>query len=141
MLVIIVFISIIAIGAIMVGTSFTKKRTGVVRNDVTITIGDATITAEIANTEAERSSGLGGRDELSTHEGMLFIFDAPTLPSFWMKDMKFPIDIVWIRAQKIIGFAENVDPQIGAKDIDLKLYTPPNFVDTVLELGPNAGRN
>jgi uncharacterized membrane protein (UPF0127 family) len=55
-----------------------------------------------------------------------------------MKDMKFPIDIVWINGDKIVGFEENVQPMPGARDSDLKIYYPPAPVNKVLEL--KAGR-
>src|SRR5947208_11440214 len=43
-----------------------------------------------------RSRGLQGKEGLKKNEGMLFIFEQDGLHRFWMKDMKFPIDIIWI---------------------------------------------
>ena len=52
--------------------------------------------------------------------------------------MKFPIDIIWIHENKIVGFEENIDPQIGANSAELKVYYPGTPVERVLEL--SAGR-
>jgi uncharacterized membrane protein (UPF0127 family) len=56
---------------------------------------------------------------------------------FWMKDMKFPIDIIWISGKTIAGFAESVNPEPEKTIFSLTSYSPPQPVDTVLEI--NAG--
>jgi len=61
------------------------------------------VTAEIAKTEEERARGLMFRDRLGENEGMLFIFEEPDFYSFWMKNMKFPIDIIWLSEEKKRG--------------------------------------
>jgi uncharacterized membrane protein (UPF0127 family) len=62
----------------------------------TIYVGERPFNIEIAETYDQQSLGLGGRDELKPNTGMFFVFPSPSVQSFWMKDMKFPIDIVWI---------------------------------------------
>ena len=52
--------------------------------------------------------GLGNRDELAWHDGMLFVYDEPAFLAFWMKRMRFDIDIVWIRERRIVGIEEFV---------------------------------
>lgn len=131
-------ISLVLFGAIIAGVFYTLKNGSAIRKDAEITIGKTIITAEIANTEAERDSGLGGRNELGQKQGMYFMFGEPVFPAFWMKDMKFPIDIVWIKESKVIGTTKNIDPQIGALDDELKLYEPPDFIDNALELRAGA---
>ena len=133
-IVIILFIAIVA------SMFFVAKPVSAVRGDMEIKIGDTRITAQVAHTEAEREKGLGGIDALYEHDGMFFIFDGPVFPSFWMKDMKIPIDIVWISGGKVIGFEENVDPEIGVTELNLKLYKPSDFVNNVLELRAGAVR-
>ncbi len=61
-----------------------------------VTVAGETITVEIADTPAERRLGLSGRPILPADHGLLFIFDEPGYHSFWMKDMNFPIDILWL---------------------------------------------
>ena len=74
-------------------------------------IGDQTMYVEIADTEASRELGLGGRKGLAPDEGMLFVFPIEGKFSFWMKDMKFPIDILWIASDGSIVYSkENVSP-------------------------------
>src|SRR4030042_2564613 len=65
-------------------------------NFKTAQINGQKIFVEIADTPEKRSQGLSGRDNLSQNQGMLFIFNQPAIPSFWMKDMNFPLDFIWI---------------------------------------------
>ena len=76
-----------------------------------MTIGDATITVEKADTEAARERGLSGRASLAPDTGMLFVFEYSQIRGFWMKDMRFPIDIVWAdETGKVVTIAENLSP-------------------------------
>ena len=100
-------------------------------------IGSKIIEVEIADTVAARARGLSYRDSLGENNGLYFIFDSPGNQAFWMKDMNFPIDIIWIKDDKIVGVAENVMPQPGAQLWQLKSYSSPVPVNRVLEV--NAG--
>ena len=102
-----------------------------------LTVGTHTFSVELATTMREQACGLSGRTGLADHDGMLFLFNRGSIQSFWMKDMSFPLDIIWISGGKVAGFAQNVDPQIGAPIWKLKIYTSPPNVDQVLEV--NAG--
>ena len=79
----------------------------------TVTIGNTVFNVEIASTTAEQTIGLSGRKSLAENEGMFFTFNSPGVQNFWMKDMNFPIDIIWISGNKVAGFAENAEPQPG----------------------------
>jgi|SRR3989344_4381612 len=93
-------------------------------------IDGAIINIEIADTDEERNRGLSGRESLSESSGMLFTFDKPGLHGIWMKDMKFPIDIAWIDAQKtVIGVEKNVSP-----DTFPQVFYPPSDALYVLEV-------
>ncbi|MBW2272729.1 MAG: DUF192 domain-containing protein [Deltaproteobacteria bacterium] len=64
---------------------------------------------EIVRTRAEQSRGLGYRDSLAWDRGMLFPYDdRPDFHAFWMKGMRFDIDIVWIRDGRVIDIAHRV---------------------------------
>jgi uncharacterized membrane protein (UPF0127 family) len=78
----------------------------------TITLPTGTqIRAEVADTESSRQRGLMFRDRLPSDEGMLFIFEQPMPYRFWMKNCKFPIDIIWMNEQKVIVYiTENAPP-------------------------------
>ena len=98
-----------------------------------VVIAGTTINVEIAQTEAEREQGLSGNKPLADDEGMLFIFDKPGYHGFWMKDMLFSIDIIWISAdKKIVHIETNLSP-----DTYPKSFSPFEPAQYVLEV--NAG--
>ena len=59
-------------------------------------VGEATFRVDIADTREKRGLGLSGRPQLADGEGMLFVFPSSGKYPFWMKDMNFPLDIIWI---------------------------------------------
>ncbi len=94
------------------------------------------IIAEIVDTPALRTLGLSGRSGLLENTGMLFLFPDARQYIFWMKDMRFPIDIVWIRGTRVVAITERVAvPPSGTTDEELRRYMPPEDVDRVLEIG------
>jgi uncharacterized protein len=103
----------------------------------TVSIDGKNFEVEIADSMATRAQGLSGRDQLGDDKGMLFIFGNPAMNGFWMKDMKFPIDMIWINGDRILGASENVQPEPGKSIFSLKVYYPPSAADKVLEV--NAG--
>ena len=73
-------------------------------------INDETFVVEVAQTEKERIQGLSGRNEMP-NDGMFFIFDKDGRHGIWMKDMQFPIDILWLGSDfAVVDFKENVLP-------------------------------
>jgi uncharacterized membrane protein (UPF0127 family) len=95
----------------------------------TVLLKNISISVSIAQTNAERTQGLGGRDGLKENEGMLFVFDKPDTYGFWMKDMKFSIDIVWILGGKIIFIEKSLSPTTYPK-----VFSPTSPAQFVLEL-------
>ncbi len=66
---------------------------------------------EVAKTSSELSRGLSFREYLPENQGMLFVFDKDGYYSFWMKDMKFNLDIIWINSNGIVVHIEkNLPP-------------------------------
>lgn len=111
--------------------------------DKTLTInGNYVVEVEIANNDIKRQRGLSGRATLGEGKGMLFTFEdrKDTLyPVFWMKDMKFPIDIIWINEDKVVYLDRNVPPADPKMvDKDLTLYVPPMPVSAVLEVSAGS---
>ncbi|MDP2598198.1 MAG: DUF192 domain-containing protein [Candidatus Liptonbacteria bacterium] len=107
-----------------------------------IMIGTNTFNVEVASTTLELARGLSGREGLAPGTGMLFLFNGiinrPGIQHFWMKDMRFPLDIIWISGDKVVGFSENVPPPAsGTSSGDLVIYNSPDNTDKVLEV--NAG--
>lgn len=87
----------------------------------------------IAKTPNTRERGLGGYASLDTDQGMLFIFPRPTSVNFWMEDMKFSLDFVWMSSDHtIVGITSNISP-----DTYPASFPSPGKVQFVLEL--NAG--
>ena len=74
-------------------------------------IGKQVLNVSVADTPEKREQGLSGTASLTDKQGMLFVFDSPNRPSFWMKDMNYSLDIIWIdENKKIVGVSENLDP-------------------------------
>jgi uncharacterized protein len=96
-----------------------------------VTLAGQTFTVEIAQTGQERAQGLSGRDPLGEDSGMLFIFDQPAVYPFWMKDMKFPLDIIWIDNSRVVDIWANAPAPTSA---DTPLYSPGVAASYVLEV-------
>ncbi|MCL2335340.1 MAG: DUF192 domain-containing protein [Endomicrobia bacterium] len=80
-----------------------------------------------------QEQGLSYRKEVP-EDGMIFLFDATARQVFWMKDMNFPIDIIWIASDKVVGMAENAAPEPNTAQRNLRQYYSPENVNIVVEL-------
>jgi len=84
---------------------------------------------ELSQNLGERELGLSGRQSLASGKGMLFIFPKPGLYVIWMKNMKFPIDIIWLdQNYKVIYIKENARPESYPET-----FSPPDLAQYVLE--------
>ena len=72
-----------------------------------VSLGGTKISVELALTNEDKAKGLSGRETLAEDTGMLFVFDYPSIHPFWMKDMNFPIDMIWIDENGIIVYIEH----------------------------------
>jgi len=91
------------------------------------------IQAELALSPAQWQQGLSGRKKLEENKGMLFVFPESSYQTFWMKDMRFSIDIIWIDENfQIVGIEKNVPPCRTSED-KCPLYSSPLPVKYVLE--------
>lgn len=98
-----------------------------------VVFDNAELLVEIADDPREIEKGLGERESLPSNSGMLFILPAPIIPGFWMKDMKFPVDVIWIDSgKKVIHITEGLTP-----DTFPETFSPPLPVQYILEV--NAG--
>lgn len=97
-------------------------------------LGDKTFTIALADDPKERMNGLSGKDRLQEDRGMLFVFEKPDYYSFWMRGMKFPLDIIFIKDDKIVKIFQNVST---SREESLPVYQPSIPSDKVLEI--NAG--
>jgi uncharacterized protein len=132
---------VIFVSAAMVGLAFFAAFSGsnlslpkLGAEKAQVMIGQVSMEVEIAATPEERAKGLSGRQSLKEDSGMLFNFPDYQARDFWMKDMGFPLDIIWISGGKIVGIEKNVQPE---GDTPQKRYYSPGPVNQVLEV--NAG--
>jgi uncharacterized membrane protein (UPF0127 family) len=102
-----------------------------------VVINSTHIAVDISDTPALREQGLSDRSSLVGNTGMLFIFDTPNMYGFWMKDMNFAIDILWIDNTKhIISCEKSLTPESyptvyrPKKPILYALELPSGFCDT-----------
>ena len=94
------------------------------------------IPVEVADTLKKRSLGLGNRPSLKKGWGMLFVFEERKPHRFWMKDMRFPLDIIWLDNHRIVHINHNAEP--ASSDDEPEIMTSPVPVNFVLEIA--AGR-
>ena len=93
-------------------------------------IAGQTVYVSIADTESSRELGLGGRTGLASDEGMLFIFPQEGKYPFWMKDMKFSIDILWLSNDGTVVYVQpDVSPETYPKS-----FGPDTLARYVLEV-------
>lgn len=114
---------------LLLGVNHSKVERAIVF-DRTVTLGSQTLSVAVANTNSLRNQGLSNSKNFANGQGMLFVFDSPNVPSFWMKDMNYPIDIIWINQdKKIVGAEEDVEP-----DTYPKTFSPKEPVMYALEV-------
>lgn len=78
---------------------------------VNVTVNGLVLVTDISVTNEQRTKGLSEKDDLAENEAMLFVFGNEAKHTFWMKDMKFPIDIIWLDSNgKIVHMEENLMP-------------------------------
>jgi uncharacterized membrane protein (UPF0127 family) len=76
-----------------------------------ISLDDVTIQVRVADTAEKQQHGLSNTDSLATNQGMLFVFPQDGKYAFWMKDMKYALDILWLNANgRIVHIEQNVKP-------------------------------
>ncbi len=86
-----------------------------------------------ADNEEKLEKGLSDRESLDDKSLMLFVFNNPSTYGFWMKDMKFNIDIVWLdESYKVVHVEENLSPETYPK-----IFYPKSKALYVLEANPN----
>lgn len=91
--------------------------------------------SEVMVKDEDRAMGLMFRSSLPSDRGMLFVFEQPDFHTIWMKNCKFPIDIVWLDAnRRVVDVAPSVPP---CKADPCAIYQPMRRASYVVEM--NAG--
>ena len=99
-----------------------------------VVINKTAFTVEVANEPLEQIKGLSGHAPLQDNQAMLFIFPKKQTRNFWMKNMLFPIDILWIEDNQIVKIDKALPPEGETPEKSYSSITPVNYV---LEI--NAG--
>ena len=121
----IIFISIFLVVVFSIFIMQSKKSPNVCFDE------DTCIEVELADTVEKRMLGLMYRDELNEDKGMIFIFDEPGVHKFWMKNVKFPIDMIFLDINDKVVYIEHSAPPCTV--INCPLYGPDTDIFTVIE--------
>lgn len=124
------YLIIICVALFIVGGIYLKFREYVLPTAV-VKIAGQKIKVELAKTPKAQTKGLSGRKELAENQGLLFLFPVSQKRGFWMKDMNFPIDIIWLNNGEVVDFAPNLPPAV---EITPPVYYPRAPVNAVLEV-------
>lgn len=113
--VIVIIFGSIALGALLLLASTFIQPTASSVSDgykhAEIRLKGAIFNVRVADTSALRARGLSGSKPLTDNEGMFFVFDASDRIGFWMKDMLYALDIVWLDTDmKIVHIEKNLSP-------------------------------
>ena len=101
-----------------------------------VVINEKIIFVELAITPEDRQRGLMERDILEKDNGMLFVFSEEDAYSFWMKNMKISLDIIWINADgNVVYFVEGAPPCVQSP---CQTYSPNADALYVLEVNPGV---
>ncbi len=106
------------------------------RKSTKVLVDDQSFRVTVAKSEKDKQIGLSKTDKIGDSQGMLFVFDSPDYYPFWMKEMKFPIDIIYINGDKVTTVINSAKPPTSANE-NLNIYQPGDKSDKVLEV--NAG--
>jgi len=101
----------------------------------TVDINGHVFKIEAVYSSTDIMRGLSGRETMADDQAMLFIFPDKQLRTFWMKDMNFNIDLLWIENNEIVAFENNMLAPVENIPLnELLRYTSPQPVDKVLEI-------
>lgn len=128
-----IFLFMLIATSLLVGAFYFKKiQDKKNKQDNVISLGKCDISIETADNDELRRLGLSNRDSLCENCGMLFLFEKENNYSFWMKDMRFPIDIIWLRDDKVVDISQDISHK------SRNVHTSKEKVNKVLELNANA---
>ncbi len=129
--------TLISIGALIAAAVLLRHATPtLLENKKILWLKDIPINIAIAKTNSQRQRGLGGRDSLPPNHGMFFVFDHDDRYNFWMKDMHFAIDILWLDQNlTVVDIKLNAAPESYPTN-----FTPRSPSRFVLELPAGFSR-
>lgn len=97
----------------------------------TLRMGDGVFKAQVARTDAERAQGLSDTAALRSDQAMILVYGSDAKWSIWMKDMNYPIDIVWLdKTKTAVHIVKNAPPE----SYPYEQFAPKKEARYVLEL-------
>ncbi|MBU0661382.1 DUF192 domain-containing protein [Patescibacteria group bacterium] len=123
---------------IFIGGSIYLFRASKVLDVVGVRIHDHDLQVLVAETITQKHKGLGKRDTLDPYDGMLFSYKKAGRYGIVMRDMRFPIDVVWLNDAVIIDMAAHVALEPGVKEWELTPYYPRGDADVFIEFPAGA---
>lgn len=125
-----IFIVLAAVGGVIIWQQ-TKPAQQQPRYDKSLTIDGTRFNAFVARTEADRQQGLSDSPQINSDQAMVFVFESDSKWGIWMKDMNYPIDILWLdTAKKVQNIVTNAQPDSYPETS----FYPPNNTRYVIEL-------
>ena len=122
------------VGAFVVSFVFLGIWNNLAPSTEVIILADEPLEVYVAKTLKDTYKGLGGRDDLGGKDGMLFVFDFPGQHGIVMRNMRFPLDIVWLHKGRVVDMALDVPIEPGVPEYALISYRPLEDATMVLEL-------
>lgn len=119
---------------VLVAVSIGYRIYGALWTKATIKIGSQEIRVLVADTANHRIKGWSDRKDMGKYGGMLFVFPDSDRYGMVMRDMHFPLDIIWLYNNKIVDIAPNLPPQRGVPEEQLTVYKPRSEADLILEV-------
>ena len=100
-----------------------------------VIVGNSSVVVETADTPEKTQQGLSDREKLCSDCGMLFIFDQPGIYPFWMRKMRFDIDIIWIAGDRVVDITYSAKvPPTEELEAPRTFYQSKELVNKVLEV-------
>ena len=99
-----------------------------------VRIGREQLKVLVASTQAHRVEGWSNKKDMGNYQGMLFVFPERSQHTMVMREMRFPLDIIWLDGLTIVDIAPNLAPEAGRAEADLTPYFARLLSTQVLEL-------
>lgn len=107
------------------------------RPDTKLWLGNGVFRIDIASNKSTREKGFSRKSEIAVDQALLMIFPSEDRWDIWMKDMNFPIDIVWLNKDKKVVYIVKNAPI----DNPTRVYKPETPALYVLELPAGTTTN
>ena len=131
------FILVIGIVAIVIATAIAFMALNF-QPRTEIRLGSGVFRAKVADTNDLRVLGLSGVTSLKSNEALLMVFESDAQWGIWMKDMKIPLDIIWLdKDKKVVHIVKNAAPELSTSEI----FTPKDPARYVLEVAAGTTVN